>query len=181
LIGISAISFNFAHPGYSFYEDLLSEGIVALYDIIDEYVKTYKEVFSVSFEDYVVRELGVCFGALRRARNSEYYRNISFNKQIREGKGATLGDFISKGKYNPEKTLATAPAPEFLAINAVDFIGIKPKLLVKEGDRVKIGQPVFFPKALPEVRFCSPAGGIVKEIRRCRPQKQCKHGKNLAG
>jgi len=66
----------------------------------------------------------------------------------------------------PELTLETAPVSKLVALRPVEFLGSKPKLLVKEGDRVKVGQALFFSKVIPAVKFGSPGGGIVKEIRR---------------
>ncbi|MEM7396487.1 MAG: NADH:ubiquinone reductase (Na(+)-transporting) subunit A, partial [Verrucomicrobiota bacterium] len=45
-----------------------------------------------------------------------------------------------------------------------EFKGIKPKLLVKEGDSVRIGQPLFFDKKLPALQFVAPAAGKIAPI-----------------
>ncbi len=47
-----------------------------------------------------------------------------------------------------------------------DYIGMRPTLLVSEGDRVEIGQPVFSDKKTEGVVFTSPAGGTVRAIHR---------------
>lgn len=47
-----------------------------------------------------------------------------------------------------------------------DFEGVIPKVVVKEGDRVKAGDALFVNKAYPDVRFSSPVSGVVKEIVR---------------
>lgn len=52
------------------------------------------------------------------------------------------------------------------AIKPTDFIGVFPKMLVKEGDKVKAGSPLFFNKYNDRVIFTSPVSGTVKEIRR---------------
>lgn len=41
---------------------------------------------------------------------------------------------------------------------------IKPKMLVKVGDKVKIGTPIFFDKQDSDLKFASPASGIVEDI-----------------
>ena len=41
---------------------------------------------------------------------------------------------------------------------------IKPKLLLKEGDPVKLGQALFFDKQNPKITFNSPGGGILSKI-----------------
>lgn len=47
-----------------------------------------------------------------------------------------------------------------------DYIGLKPTMLVKEGERVKIGQPLFTDKKNPGFNFTSPGCGTVTSIRR---------------
>ncbi len=64
-------------------------------------------------------------------------------------------------------TVVTDVNAEFFALKPTDFIGfVKPKLLVKEGDYVKTGQPLYYDKSLEEVQFVSPVSGEVVEIRR---------------
>ncbi|NQU28584.1 MAG: Na(+)-translocating NADH-quinone reductase subunit A [Candidatus Marinimicrobia bacterium] len=45
-----------------------------------------------------------------------------------------------------------------------DFRSIKPKLLVKAGDKVMAGSGLFFDKNLPQVVYPSPAGGTIQDI-----------------
>ncbi|MDR0789324.1 MAG: Na(+)-translocating NADH-quinone reductase subunit A [Bacteroidales bacterium] len=52
------------------------------------------------------------------------------------------------------------------ALKPQDFIGVTPKLLVDEGDKVKVGTPVFFAKEKPEIKFVSPISGQIKSIVR---------------
>ena len=47
-----------------------------------------------------------------------------------------------------------------------DYHGLKPKMLVKQGDKVKLGQPLFLDKTNPDVVFTSPAGGKIESINR---------------
>lgn len=68
--------------------------------------------------------------------------------------------------------LTGAPAPIIedarsvrqVAIQPEEFIGIKPRLKVKEGDVVKRGTPVLFDKRNPGFQVCSPAAGRVAKI-----------------
>ncbi len=53
-----------------------------------------------------------------------------------------------------------------VAVKPVDFIGVFPKLLVKEGDTVKGGSPLFFNKYQESILFTSPVSGKISEIRR---------------
>ncbi|MBP1631036.1 MAG: NADH:ubiquinone oxidoreductase, Na(+)-translocating, subunit [Bacteroidetes bacterium] len=52
------------------------------------------------------------------------------------------------------------------ALRPKDYIGISPKLLVQEGDRVKAGSPVFFSKTNGKIIFTSPVSGVVESIVR---------------
>ncbi len=47
-----------------------------------------------------------------------------------------------------------------------DFEGVVPKVVVKEGDRVKAGEALFVNKQFPNVKFASPVSGVVREIAR---------------
>jgi len=57
----------------------------------------------------------------------------------------------SKGKY---------------ALQPDDFVGVTPKVIVKEGDKVKAGDALFVNKQYPEVRFASPVSGTVSAVVR---------------
>ena len=63
-----------------------------------------------------------------------------------------------------DRSLVDAPESATVAVEPTEFPGIKAKLLVKEGDEVETGQPLFFDKFQPETRWCSPATGRVREI-----------------
>ena len=47
-----------------------------------------------------------------------------------------------------------------------DFTGVVPKVVVKEGDHVLAGDPLFVNKNYPEVRFASPVSGVVEAVVR---------------
>lgn len=53
-----------------------------------------------------------------------------------------------------------------VAVTGVDYAGMKPTMLVKEGDSVKTGQPLFSCKKNVGLTFTSPATGVVKTIQR---------------
>lgn len=60
-----------------------------------------------------------------------------------------------------------APVPPAqVSLNLNPFDDVKFKLLVKPGDVVKLGQPLAEDKMCAGRMFCSPGGGIIKEIRR---------------
>lgn len=64
----------------------------------------------------------------------------------------------------PERVLADAAEPAHVALETFEFAGIKPKVLVKEGDLVETGQPVYLNKLDRDIVWCAPASGTVKSI-----------------
>ena len=52
-----------------------------------------------------------------------------------------------------------------------DFYGVKPKVVVKEGDTVKVGDALFVDKNHPEVKFVSPVSGTVALVERGERRK----------
>ena len=65
----------------------------------------------------------------------------------------------------PKPDIYTAPIASTLALSPSDFKGVKPKLMVKLGDKVKIGSPLFLDKLNPGLRWASPGSGIIKDIK----------------
>lgn len=63
-----------------------------------------------------------------------------------------------------EQVLADAPEPTDVGLETAEFIGIKPKVLVKEGDQVRTGQPIFLNKLDRDIVWCSPVTGTVKSV-----------------
>ena len=61
---------------------------------------------------------------------------------------------------------SSSSMPAQLALDLKPFEGVKFRLLVKPGDVVKIGQPLAEDKDALGRLFVSPAGGVVKEVRR---------------
>lgn len=51
------------------------------------------------------------------------------------------------------------------------FVGVKPKVVVKEGDKVKAGDALFVNKDYPEVKFASPVSGTVTMVERGERRK----------
>ena len=52
-----------------------------------------------------------------------------------------------------------------------DYIGMKPTMMVSEGDSVKLGQPLFEDKKNPGVLFTSPVAGTVTAVNRGAKRK----------
>ncbi len=68
------------------------------------------------------------------------------------------------GKAAAEVTAAKASKVYGLVPDA--FVGVKPKVVVKEGDIVKAGDALFVDKQHPEVKFASPVSGKVSLVER---------------
>lgn len=66
----------------------------------------------------------------------------------------------------PETQIADARKTQRVYLMADDYVGMKPTLHVKVGEKVKIGQRLFDDKKVLGVRFTSPGGGTVTEIVR---------------
>lgn len=71
-------------------------------------------------------------------------------------------DIRLAGKATAERE--SLPESKVVGLHPLDYSGMKPKLLVKEGSEVKAGTPVFFDKNRPEAMVCSPVSGKVKAI-----------------
>ena len=69
-------------------------------------------------------------------------------------------------KGAPLKLVADLPSPKKIALKPTDFPNLVPKLLVKEGDSVKCGSPVFCDKYNDKINFSSPVSGKVNKIIR---------------
>ncbi len=66
----------------------------------------------------------------------------------------------------PEKIVNPAPRAVLYAIRPIDFHGLTPKMLVKEGDPVKAGTHLFCDKFNEQVLFASPVSGVFHEVVR---------------
>ena len=84
--------------------------------------------------------------------------------KLRKGLDITL-----KGKAE-EKKIHLKSNGKF-ALVPDDFEGMTPKVVVKEGDKVKAGDALFINKQYPEVKFASPVSGTVREVVRGERRK----------
>jgi Na+-transporting NADH:ubiquinone oxidoreductase subunit A len=88
-------------------------------------------------------------------------------KFIRLKKGFTIN---LVGKAAPK--IVEVEQPETFVIKPTDFYGIyMPKPVVKEGDNVKAGTPLFHDKKHEHVMYSSPVSGEVVEIKRGEKRK----------
>ncbi|MHA7843537.1 MAG: Na(+)-translocating NADH-quinone reductase subunit A [Winogradskyella sp.] len=83
------------------------------------------------------------------------------SKDIRIKKGLDI-----KLVGEAEKTTENAIVSNFYYIRPEDFHSIIPKLVAKEGTRVKAGETLFYNKDVEDMKFVSPVSGEVTEIQR---------------
>ena len=69
-------------------------------------------------------------------------------------------------KGDAEAALESLPRPSQVGINGQEFHGLRPKMMVKAGDKVKAGSPLFLQKGTENFYFTSPVSGTVKEVKR---------------
>jgi Na+-transporting NADH:ubiquinone oxidoreductase subunit A len=67
---------------------------------------------------------------------------------------------------DPEQVISESNIPKRVAALGDDYVGMKPTMEVKVGDRVKLGQVLFSDKKMPAVKYTSPGAGKVIEINR---------------
>lgn len=67
---------------------------------------------------------------------------------------------------DPEQVIHEGRSVGFVAVIGPDYVELKPTMLVQEGDRVKLGQPLFADKKNSKVVFTAPGSGVVKAINR---------------
>ena len=65
---------------------------------------------------------------------------------------------------NPSIDVEKIAKNNIIKLHPQDFPGIRPKLLVSEGDFVKKGQPIYLDKKSPNVMFTSFCSGFIDKI-----------------
>ncbi len=73
-------------------------------------------------------------------------------------------DIALKGKAG--KTIAAPAKCSRFGLVPASFVGVVPKVVVREGDKVKAGEPLFVNKSHADVRFASPVSGTVSAVVR---------------
>ena len=64
------------------------------------------------------------------------------------------------------RTIAEIPRSKTVTIRPADFHLITPKLVVKEGAKLKAGDEIFYSKAQEHIRFVSPVSGTLQAVKR---------------
>ncbi len=83
------------------------------------------------------------------------------SQDIKIKKGLTI-----RLKGEADKTLSNAPRSRTFSIKPADFHLITPKMVVKEGAKVKAGDTLFYSKSKEPVTFVSPVSGILTKVER---------------
>lgn len=78
-------------------------------------------------------------------------------------------DIRLAGAAKPERKKLPLSASYTLSLSS--FVGLTPKVAVKEGDVVKAGDALFVSKQQPEMRFTSPVSGVVELVERGERRK----------
>ena len=78
---------------------------------------------------------------------------------------------VSKGlqlaiQGEPEQRFEGRAAASRVALVAADYVGVRPTMLVEDGQEILRGQPLFEDKKIPGVRHTSPGAGRVAAINR---------------
>ena len=74
-------------------------------------------------------------------------------------------DINLKGKASKDVALQVSETDEYALVPEA-FVGVTPKVVVREGDHVNAGDALFVNKACPKVKFASPVSGVVTAIER---------------
>ncbi|MDG1268042.1 MAG: hypothetical protein P8O17_00300, partial [Candidatus Marinimicrobia bacterium] len=77
--------------------------------------------------------------------------------KVKKGHNINIAGVASREILAPQKNTTVSLSPE-------NFRYIKPKLLVKENDSVKLGDPIFFDKLNPEIKWPAIASGKILKI-----------------
>jgi Na+-transporting NADH:ubiquinone oxidoreductase subunit A len=88
------------------------------------------------------------------------------SKTVRLRKGLDIRLIGAASKVRTE-----AQVPKTVSIRPADFHGMTPKMLLKEGEQVKIGDIVFQDKYSDTIKYASPVNGTLKAIVRGAKRK----------
>ncbi|MFH1248124.1 MAG: sigma-70 family RNA polymerase sigma factor, partial [Candidatus Omnitrophota bacterium] len=119
----------YIYPQSEDYHDLIQEGIVELYKILNDYGRNQMEL---SFEDYARSRLREHFDSWRKQRNALYFRQVSLQKPFQDDpENGTLEDVIPDTSSDPEEeTIGVIMSEELRA--ALDKLPDRERFIVEE-------------------------------------------------
>jgi len=88
------------------------------------------------------------------------------HKKVKVSKGLNI-----KLKGKAKEQLAQAPRSKMYAVRPTEFYGINPRLMVKPGDHVDVGDPIFYHKYNDRIKFTSPVSGTIEDVVRGERRK----------
>ena len=71
----------------------------------------------------------------------------------------------------PVQEISQGAAIRRVAIVAADYVGLRPAMAVRDGDRVRLGQTLLTDKSSPQIRFTAPAAGTIRAVNRGAKRK----------
>ena len=69
------------------------------------------------------------------------------------------------------KEIKDIPVSHTVCLSPLDFHGLIPKLVIKEGESVQVGDVIFHDKKNERIKFVSPTSGKIKQIVRAEKRK----------
>lgn len=66
----------------------------------------------------------------------------------------------------PEQRIAEGPTIRRVALLGPDYPGLRPSMTVAEGDRIRLGQPIFHDRRDERIRYTAPGAGRVTAVHR---------------
>ena len=96
----------------------------------------------------------------------EKSNKLKMSEDIRLKKGLNI-----KLTGEAEQVYSTVEPVTTYELKPTDFYSLTPKLVIKVGDNVKAGTPVFIDKYNEKIKFCSPVSGEITDVVRGEKRK----------
>lgn len=71
----------------------------------------------------------------------------------------------------PVQEISLGAAIGSVAIVADDYVGLRPSMAVRDGDRIRLGEPILTDKTHPEICLTAPGSGVVRAVNRGAKRK----------
>lgn len=119
-----------------------------------------------------VKRLLIWLNNTYTSRNIDIFLSLrELGRKVSPLQPASMHFSIKKGLTlpiagEPVQIIDNAKTVTSVAVLGNEYIGMKPTMLVEEGQHVKLGQTLFTDKKNPSVQFTSPAAGKIVSIKR---------------